>query len=117
MLSLDQNKQTIYYALYTGMTDRIKDGMKTGGKDKTYTEPVAFRCNVSPARGLSEEEQFGINADYDRTIVTTQMDCPIQEDSILWVGIPTSEAYNYRVVRRAESINSLVFAIKKVSKS
>lgn len=117
MLSLTQNKQTIYYALYEGMVDRIKDGLKTGGKDKSYSEPVAFRCNVSPARGVADEEQFGINTDYDRTIVTSVMDCPIQEDSILWVGISTSQAYNYRVVRKAESLNSIVYAIKEVSKS
>jgi hypothetical protein len=117
MLSLTQNKQTIYYALYENRTDIIKDGLKTGSKEKTYSDPVAFRCNVSPARGVADEEQFGINTDYDRTIVTTVMDCPIQEDSILWVGIPTTEAHNYRVIRKAVSLNSIVYAIKEVSKS
>ncbi len=117
MQSLLANQQTIYYALYEGMTDIVKDGLKTGSKQKTYSLPVAFRCNVSPARGSAEEEQFGINTDYDRSIVTSKMDCPIQEDSILWVGIPTTDPHNYRVVRRAVSLNSITFAIKEVNKS
>lgn len=117
MQSLKSNKRNIYYALYLGVSDITKDGYKTGEKTKNYSEPVPFLCNVSPAKGTAETEQFGINDDYDRTIVTTDMSCPIDTDSILWIGTSSaSEPYNYRVVRRADSINSLLFAIKEVSK-
>lgn len=117
MLSLCSNMQTIYYALYEGMEDIVKDGLKTGSKSKVYSDPVAFKCNVSPARGMADTEQFGISTDYDRTITTSDLNCPIEEDTILWVGVPTTQAHNYKVVRRAQSINSVLFAIKEVSKS
>lgn len=117
MQSLMSNHRTVYYALYTGMTDITRDGYKTGEKRKTYSDPVAFPCNVSPARNPADTEPFGISTDYDRTIVTCDMNCPIAEDSILWVGVPVTEPYNYKVVRRAESLNGLLFAIKEVTKS
>lgn len=109
--------QTIHYAMFEGMADIVRDGLKTGGKQKTYSEPVAFKCNVSPARGNADEEQFGISTDYDRTITTCDLTCPIDENSVLWVGITTDKPHNYKVVRRAQSINSVLFAIKEVSKS
>lgn len=117
MQSLMSNQRTIYYALYLGVTDITSDGYKTGEKKKDYSAPSAFACNVSPARSPADTEPFGINTDYDRTIVTCDMTCPITEDTILWIGIPTTQPYNYKVVRRAESINGLLFAIKEVSKS
>ena len=118
MQSLMSNQRTIYYALYLGMSDITRDGYKTGEKKKNYADPVAFPCNVSPARSPADAEPFGINTDYDRTIVTCDLTCPITEDTILWLGTSSvSEPYNYKVVRRAESLNGLLFAIKEVSKS
>ena len=117
MQSLNSNKQTIHYALYLGVSDIYNGGYKTGEKTKSYATPVEFRCNVSPARGVADTDPFGIATDYDRTMVTCDMSCPIAEDTILWLGTSTSEPYNYKVVRRAESINGLLFAIKEVSKS
>ena len=119
MQSLNANKQTMFYALLVGSTDAVDaNGKKTGGKTKIYSDPVEFHANVSAARGLAETEQFGINDDYERTIVTNDLDLPITEDTVLWIGIcPVSGKHNYKVVRVARSINSVTYAIKKVSVS
>lgn len=118
MLSLERNKQTIYYALYQGSTDVVdSDGFYTGEKTSTYCTPVEMRVNVSPARGDTDVDIFGINEKYSKTLVTTDMNCPITETTRLWIGIDTTEPYNYRVVRVAKSLNSIVIAIEEVSVS
>jgi len=116
MLTLERNKRSVWYALYKGVTDVVDSSdYKTGEKTKTFGAPVEIKVNVSAARGFSETEGFGINEDYDRTIVTHDMSCPISESTRLWVDRKPSEgAYDYRVVRVARSINSIAYFISKV---
>lgn len=116
MMCLAQNKQVFWYALFQGETDTVdSDGNYTGGKNKVYGDPVKAEMNISAARGLADVEQFGINENYNRTIVTDDLSCPINTDTILWIGIPTKDPYNYRVTRVAKSLNSIVYAIQEVS--
>lgn len=116
MRELERNKQRIYYALYTGKVDAVDaNGYKTGEKTKSYSDPVPFRINVSPARGNADREIFGIELSYTRTMTTDKLDCPIDVDTILWVGRDTSEPHNYIVVRKAQSLNDIVYAIREVT--
>lgn len=125
MRELEINKQTIHYALLTGYTDATDlSGYKTGEKAKTYGEPVSYRINVSPARGNVEKEIFGLDCNYTKTMTTADMDCPIAEDSLLWIGIsPESDIvgvqnpHNYVVVRKAISMHDIVYAIREVVQS
>lgn len=118
MRELERNKQTIYYALLTGSTEATDaSGYRTGGRNKTYSEPVSIRINVSPARGNANREMIGIDCQYSKTLTTADLDCPIQEDSILWIGVPTTEPHNYVVVRKAKSLNDIVYAIREVKLS
>jgi len=125
MRSLCRNKQTIYYALYDVKTP-IKDdyGNESGEYTMDYSEPVEYRINVSAARGTADVEQFGINANYSKTMVTNDMSCPISETTRLWVGItPTvmvgetevAQSHNYVVTSVARSINSVTYAIREVT--
>lgn len=118
MRSLERNKQTFYYALYKGEVEETEfddPTMYTGERTPTYESPVQMRANISAARGDSEWTPFGVNTDYSKTIVTTDMSCPMNEDTILWIGIPTTEPHNYVVTRVAKSINSITYAIKEVN--
>lgn len=118
MRELEINKQLIHYALFKGYTDAVdSDGYKTGEKTKSYSDPVALRINVSPARGNADREVIGIDCQYSRTLTTADLNCPIQEDSILWIGVPTTEPHNYVVARKAESLNDIVYAIREVTLS
>lgn len=115
-MCLAQNKQKFHYATYLGKTETVDtQGNLTGGKTKTYSEPVEMCANISAARGEASVEQFGINERYSRTIVTDQMDCPIDTDSKLWIDVPVTEPSNYRVVRVAKSLNSITYAIVEVT--
>lgn len=122
MRTLRRNKQKIYYALYSAKTDAIDaQGFFTGESVKTYGDPVALKINVSPAEKNLTIEPFGTATDYSHTMVTCDMDCPIDEETILWIGKepytddnpPVLTAHNYRVVRVAKSLNNIMYAIRE----
>lgn len=120
MRLLRRNARKIYYCLYEG-SERIIDGYgnKTPEKMPSYSEPKWMVANVSPATGQSNREQFGNLENYDKVIVTTWMECPIKEDSVLFVdkepeykdGRPM---YDYIVRRVAKSLNVISIAIGRV---
>lgn len=118
MRELEINKRKIHYALYQGYTDTVdSNGYKTGEKTKTYADPVPFRINVSPARGNADREIFGIDCNYTKTMTTADINCPIQEDTLLWIDVDASDQPDYVVVRKAVSLNDIVYAIREVTVS
>ena len=145
MRTLSRNKQAVYYALYGGVVDTLDDNGNIIGSKTTYGNVNLLMANVSPARGDAELHQFGINEDYTRTIVTTEV-LPIDKATILWVGLGRLSAYdsaetysegdtvikdgkiarfdgekfaevphNHVVVKVAKSINSTTYAVKEVN--
>lgn len=123
MQSLAQNRQKIYYATLESITDRYdSDGYLTGEKDKTYTSPQEFLIYVSPARGSLGWYPFGIGENYTNVMSTCDRDCPINEESVLWIGIDpqinesgkATIEHNYIVERVAIGLNSILYAIRKV---
>ena len=119
MRTLEINKQPMWYALCTGKTEVIDEyGNHTGVFQVTYGKPVYYPVNMSQSRGTADLDAFGIEADYDRTFVTTDMSCPIAEDSIIWFGAdPETEPHNYCVYQIANSLNSITYAIRGVDVS
>jgi len=119
MRTLELNKQPMWYALRTGKTEILDEyGNHTGVFKQTYSAPVYYPVNMSESRGTTALEPFGITDDYDRTFVTTDMSCPIKEDSIIWFGAnPNTEPHNYVVHRIANSLNSITIAIRGVDVS
>ena len=117
MRTLKLNKQPMWYALCTGKTEIIDEyGNHTGCFEVKYSSPVYYPVNMSESRNVVQLEAFGIATDYDRTFVTTDMSCPIKEDTIIWFGAdPTTEPHNYVVHRIANSLNSITIAIREVS--
>ena len=120
MRCLQRNKQTFYYALYTGKEQIIDaNGNKSGQYRVIYSDPVEMKANISASRGSSDVEMFGISELYTKTIVTEDLSCPIKEDSILWIGKEPYEneeltPYNYVVVQKAQSLNSITYAVREV---
>lgn len=116
MRDLKRNRRTIYYALYGGVQECVDGfGNYTGEYAPYYGNPVEMQVNVSAARGSADVEQFGIDTPYSKTLVTTDMSCPIAEDTILWIEkTPLDGTHNYIVTRVAKSINSITYAVKEV---
>ena len=111
-----RNEQTIYYALYEGFVPFVNSkGIDTGEKTQVYTAPISMQASVSAAKGSADVEMFGIDTPYTKTVVTCDLECPIREDSVLWIGAdPVTEPYNYVVVRIARSLNSITYAVREV---
>ena len=124
MKTMERNKSRFFYLLYDRKEPVAdEDGNETGEETVVYRDAVPFRANVSAATGSSQVEQFGALSGYDKVIVTDDMSCPIDEHSILFLdkepeydgdGRPL---YDYMVKRVAKSLNSISYAVTKVSVS
>lgn len=115
MRSLERNKRTIHYAIYLGDAPILDEqGFETGESRPTYGDINELRCNVSSASGEDAVEAFGNFTRYTRAVCVSDKNCPLDEDSVVWFGIPTSEPYNYIVTLKADSKNGIMYALQEV---
>jgi hypothetical protein len=128
MNCLARNKTTIYYATVSGKTELTDEyGNKTGQYELTYSNPVKWAANIRWDSGNVQLEGFGLNQSGTRRIVTCDMNCPITESAILWIGVtPTvnkqtgevSPARNYVVAGAPErSLNQIAILVQEVNVS
>lgn len=143
MRTLNKNKRTLYFSTYKGETAYLdENGDSTGEYIASYFPPEKVRMNIAAAKGDAERDPFGISEPYTNTLVTADMDCAMDESSVIWIGanpileeasfgqmidgkmhwfdsdsneIGQTDAYSHVVVRKAESVNSITYAIRKVS--
>ena len=86
MRLMQRNLKPLWYSLYRGNFKILdSDGYETGEKEIIYDDPVKIMCNVSPATGQAEQEQFGVIENYDKIVMTDDMTCPINENTILYI--------------------------------
>lgn len=124
MKIMERNKSTFHYLLYKGKT-AITDASnnETGEYKVTYENAVEMRANISPATGQSSVEQFGNLENYDKVIVTDDLSCPIDENTVLFIDkAPAYDGdgnplFDYTVKRVAKSLNSISIAVSKVKVS
>ena len=139
MKTLKRNQRPFYYCLYKEDIPNIDEyGNESGEKIVIYHDPVLMRANISQATGQSNTEQFGNLENYDKVIVIDDLNCPIDENSVLFIdkapeftevlthnatAITTTDetvsvpVYDYTVLRVAKSLNSISIAVKKVKVS
>lgn len=113
----ERNKRTFFYATYRGREEILDaNGYATGNYRIAYNSPVMAKANISASRGISDVEQFGTALNYSKTIITSDMNCPIDEHTVLWVDdLDTEHTHDYEVVSVAKGLNSISYAIRKVS--
>lgn len=118
MRCLERNKREFWYSL---LDHTVDDGDE---QYNVYAEPVKAMANISAATGESQAEMFGDAQDYDRVIVMDDLECPIDEYTVLWVDkIPEFDdqeqpvKWDYIVKRVAKPLDSVSYAIKKVDVS
>jgi hypothetical protein len=124
MKCLHRNKRKFYYALFKAKV-AIKDeyGNDSGEVKVVYETPVETSANVSAATGESQVEQFGNSVVYDKVIITDDLNIPIDENSVLCIDSPPSYdkegnlIYDYIVKKVAKSLNTVSFAVSKVTVS
>lgn len=139
MKCLKRNQRPFYYCLYKEEIPILDEyGNETGQTIVVYEDEVELSANISQATGQSNTEQFGNLENYDKVIVTDWIDCPIDENSVLFIdkepewkdaeyneqtAITVTGAtvkvpvYDYTVRRVAKSLNSISIAVSKVKVS
>lgn len=120
----ERNMQTFYYRLYSDKASIIDDdGNDTGQYRVTYSSAVSAKGNISPSSGDAQTDMFGTNVDYDKVLVMNGINSPIDENTILFVGIEPSEDSegnplpNYHVSKVAKGLNYTSYALQKVEVS
>ena len=136
MRVLERNKQDLYYANPTGFSYATDtNGLKTGEKTITYGTAKKVRMSMAissgannlGSQGIATVEPFGIVTGYTHRAVTEDLTCDMGEESRVWFGItPTvtvtnngvatvvAVPHNFEVVRKAKSLNHLIFYLKEV---
>ena len=116
MRSVQRNKQAIWYALRLDSTEVVDEyGNATGEFVEQYSVPMKLKINIGVPKGQINLERFGLNDDYSRVLATTDMNCPIAIDSILWVGIEPTLPHNYVVKKIMPAINQLLIGLQEVN--
>lgn len=133
MRSLERDKRLVLVSFYVEKRACVDDeGRLTGRHEVVRTEPMPLLCTVSASKGTAENSAFGIDLDYDRTLVIDDPDYPIDEASVLWIdNVPEQEPsagedeafgrdlsggrpHDYTVTRVARSQNCVAVAAKRV---
>ena len=136
MRCLKRNSTPFWYCLYSSASEMTDEyGNSTGEMDRIYANAVMMNANISAATGQAQTEMFGNLDSYDKVIVTDDLNCQIDEHTVLFVdkepeypvitpsaSASTSEVqydtahpkYDYIVKRVAKSLNSVSIAIRKV---
>lgn len=124
MKLLRRNLSTVWYCLYKGREPILdEEGCETGETRILYRRPKRLLCSVSPAAGSAQAYLFGNLTAYDKVLVTDELSCPIDENTVLFIdkrpafseeGVPLGD---YRVRRTARSINYISYAVSRVEVS
>ena len=139
---MKRNLKPVYYCLYHGQKNILdNDGYETGEKKVIYGDPAKLMCNISPASGAAQMELFGVIENYDKILITDDINCPINENTVLYVDEAPVQAfhlqlqfpispfgnvgiaaalknpYEYVVKRVAKSLHHISYAVSKVKVS
>ena len=141
---LERNKEYLWFANPTGeeyVTDT--NGYKTGERTITYGTPVKVKMSMAissgannlGSQGMAELERYGIATGYTHRAVTDDLSCPMCEESLVWYKIEPTRIetreriingqrqevqtmipvpHNFKVVRKAQSLNHLIYYLKEV---
>ena len=134
MMTLDINKQKMYYANQDSVVpiyERDEDGniiyyedeegnsypLESGDTKLVYGEPIKFFGNLSMSGGESEAVEFGLDVSgYDAILITSKDLIPIDETSLIWFEsevvyeneeekIPDEFSADYKVLAVKPSLN------------
>lgn len=130
MVSMEINKTTIWYSnLIHGETEMMLDshGLMTGSTAPKYTTPQAVRVALSEsiglnnlsAQGIAELAPYGVQTNYTHRMITEDMECPIDEESIVWHDRdpgdnPYDVPFNFKVIRVSKTLNYKMYYLRQV---
>lgn len=124
MILLRRNLQTVWYRLCEGdEVVRDADGL-IEGTQTSYGDPVAIEVSIAPVEGTTVAQAFGYDEQYDRVLLTDDMSCPINEETVMFIDTePLYEdgvlvnTYDYVVKKVAPNLNHIKYFCKRVKTS
>ena len=116
MRDLRRNQQTVWYALLS--ESAVQDEWGNTDNAKTYGTPKPIQMSVSGNKGEAAAQAFGADLRYDREMSTSDMGCPIDEYTHLWLdGRDLTATHNYEVAAVSKTLNCIRYAIRRVNVS
>lgn len=120
MKCLKRNKTPFHYALFKEYESiKDEDGNETGEKKILYHEPILAKGNIS-FDSEAHAERFGTSLQYDGVIALEDTNCPIDENTILFIKVSPEKdedgewVFDFIVSKVVPSLNSLLIAIRSV---
>jgi len=111
MRDLRRNLIPVIFRQYLDSEEIIDEyGNSTAEYKPVFGEEQTLLMSVSANKGDYSQQMFGGVLDYDRTIIISDPDCPINENSRL-----TIDGQTYIVKAVARSLNAAQYAIKRVN--
>lgn len=118
---MERNKQTVWWSTFENVPI-VEDGLETGEVERQWSEPKRLRLNVSVPYGRVEDSPFGTDVSFN--CIIRAMRVPFKIGDRVWVSerppraLSTGEYENksaYKVVKVAQSLNSIAVALFSVS--
>ena len=143
MMTLNQNKQKMYYALqdkivpiyetdeegniiYYEDAEGNKIPLETGDTKLSYGEPIEFYGNISMSGGEAESVEYGVNiGDYEAILTVDKGLLPLSEISLIWYEneprmnedeTVDEHSADYEVVKISPGLNVYKYVLKRVVK-
>lgn len=136
MMTLQQNKQGMYYALrseekipiydYYEDENGVKYPIDTGERDYVYHEVTPFFGNIAYGSGEAQIQEYGLDfSSYEAVLITIRGELPLTETSRIWVdnkpvvnadGTVDEKTADYRIVKIGSSLNFTKYVLARVTK-
>ncbi len=123
MKVLNRNCITVYYSLVAAETDTYDEyGNLTGSPRLTYTPPTAARMAFGVRSGGISLTAHGLEENYQQTLLTDDLECPITTGTILWIGVSpvngSGQANPHTHIVRGvfPSLNNIAYRLEEVAR-
>lgn len=101
MRGLRRNKRPVYYAMYEGVEEMMRDGYYTGGREKFYAPVQKVLMDVGASRtaygfvsSVVQMELQGLDKPYSKVAMVDDINCPITEETIIWLDMGNLEEFS-----------------------
>ena len=121
MRLLKRNTRRIWYSLYEGLAEPPLDdeGFPTEEAVEVYGSPQEIYCTVNFSGGQSRPNTFGTLETYQDYIYVDDPNCPIDENSVLFIDVDKAPsdvyAYTHKVIQVQRTLNHTRYTVAKVS--
>lgn len=119
MRLLRKNWKVIGYKNYVGKTAQTRDDLETGEYEIEYTEMRKLICTIAPRsntntniNGVTFAGYIGNRTDYQKIILTTDLECGIDENTVLF--IESQDEPDFKVSALSRCKTHLAFVAEKI---